>query len=328
MPTNLRSSITTDQILTGPAAPLPANVYLGTSTWTFPGWRGTIYRGEYKNAREFNQRCLEEYASIPWFRTMCIDSLFYNPPSPTTLERYAAQTPADFRWVSKVWERLTIISYPKHARYETYAGQRNPDFLNLELFKERVLPAYSNPAVRERTGPFVFQFAPFSESTMKYAEFTERLFNFLRLLPKEFEYATEIRNRELLTADYFQAVNETGVTHCFNHWNSMVSLKDQMLAAAKHGGIEASFFVARLLTPLGVSYEAAEKIFSPYSEIKAINPAMRNDVLTLIKRAVGLNKRVFVTANNKAEGNSALTMASIGGLLSEIVANSFRKIGP
>ena len=108
----------------------------------------------------------------------------------------------------------------------------------------------------------------------------------------------------------------------------MVSLKDQMLAAAKHGGIEASFFVARLLTPLGVSYEAAEKIFSPYSEIKAINPAMRNDVLTLIKRAVGLNKRVFVTANNKAEGNSALTMASIGGLLSEIVANSFRKIGP
>jgi hypothetical protein len=42
---------------------------------------------------------------------------------------------------------------------------------------------------------------------------------------------------------------------------------------------------------------------------------MRNDVLTIVKRAIATNKRAFITANNKAEGNSAITMASIGALV-------------
>lgn len=312
---DLSHTITPDELRSDEAARLSPRVFLGTSTWNFPGWKGVVYRREYKNARDFAERCLEEYASIPWFRTACIDSLFYTPPSPTTLERYAAQVPEDFRWVSKVWERITIISYPKHARYGVNAGQRNPDFLNSELFKDRVLSAYTDKRVRERTGPFVFQFAPFSSATMGYAEFTERLAEFLRGLPTEFEYAVEVRNRELLADTYFQALNEARVTHCFNHWNSMVPLKVQMQAAAAAGGLRADFYLARLLTPLGVSYEGAAKLFEPYDKVSRPNPQMRSDVVTFLKRAVATGKRAFVTANNKAEGNSALTMASIGSLL-------------
>jgi hypothetical protein len=92
----------------------------------------------------------------------------------------------------------------------------------------------------------------------------------------------------------------------------MCSIKEQMIAAARAGGLKADFFVARLLTPLGVSYEAAEKLFKPYDRVQRINPEMRNDVLTLVKRSIATNKRAFITANNKAEGNSAITMASIG----------------
>jgi uncharacterized protein YecE (DUF72 family) len=150
---------------------------------------------------------------------------------------------------------------------------------------------------------------------MHYSVFIEQLAEFLRQLPNEFEYAVEIRNKELLTKSYFQALNESKVTHCFNHWNSMVNLRAQMKAAADAGGLAADFYLGRLLTPLGVSYQGAEKIFEPYNAVTQPNPQMRTDVITLAKRAITTGKRVFVTANNKAEGNSALTMASIGKLL-------------
>jgi len=317
--TDFAHTLTPADLHSPKASNLPPNIFLGTSTWTFPGWRGTIYTRDYKSDRDFSQRCLEEYATIPWFRTACIDSLFYNPPSPTTLARYASQVPDSFRWVSKVWERITIISYPKHARYGANAGQANPDFLNAELFKDRVLRAYDDPAVRARTGPFVFQFAPFSSQTMSYAEFTERLAIFLAALPREFEYAVELRNRELLTPRYCQALNESGATHCFNHWCSMPGLRAQMKTIAECGGLQADFYVARLLTPLGVTYESAAKLFEPYDKVLRPNPQMRADVVTFAKRALSTGKRAFVTANNKAEGNSALSMATIGALvLSEI----------
>jgi uncharacterized protein YecE (DUF72 family) len=315
MTLELTSTISPEQLREPISTSLRSEIYLGTSTWAFPGWKGIVYHQPYKSEKDFTQNSLSEYATIPWFRTMCIDSLFYNPPSPSTLQRYAEQTPDYFRWVSKVWERITIISYPKHARYGTLAGQRNPDFLNAELFKERILSAYSDPLVRERTGPFVFQFAPFARSTMAYDEFIDRVAHFLRSLPTEFMYAVEIRNAELLSAQYFQALNESRVSHCFNHWNSMVPLKAQMIAAANAGGLRADFYVARLLTPLGISYEGAAKIFEPYSAVKQPNAQMRADVLTIAKRALATGKRAFITANNKAEGNSALTMASIGRLL-------------
>jgi uncharacterized protein YecE (DUF72 family) len=276
-----------------------------------------VYKKHYTSEKDFNQRCLEEYAEIPWFRTMCIDSLFYNPPSPSTLTRYAQQTPDYFRWVSKVWERITIVSYPKHARYGAYAGKPNPDFLNVALFKERILSAYDDPHVRQRTGPFVLQFAPFSERTLAYPEFIDRLASFLAQLPNEFQYAVEVRNKELLSKSYFQALNEAKVTHCFNHWNAMVPLKAQMVAAAQAGGLLADFYLARLLTPLGVSYEGAASIFEPYDTVKQPNPTMRADVVAIAKRALTTGKRAFITANNKAEGNSALTMASIGRCLTE-----------
>lgn len=304
------------------AQTLPNNIYLGTSTWTFPGWRGVVYRREYSSERDFSQRCLEEYAQIPWFRTACIDSLFYNSPSPTTLRRYAEQVPPHFRWVSKVWERITIHSYPKHARYGAQAGQKNPDFLNVSLFKDRVLSAYLDPVVRERTGPFVFQFAPFSPSTMPYDEFIARLAEFVRALPNDFEYGVEVRNGELLRQSYFDALNDAGVTHCFNHWSSMPPVRAQMQIAAQSGGLKADFFMARLLTPLGVTYQGAEKRFEPYDKVLEPNPQMRADMVAFCRRAISTGKRAFVTANNKAEGNSALTMATIGSLLVENIQAS------
>ncbi|HET8649265.1 MAG TPA: DUF72 domain-containing protein, partial [Gemmatimonadales bacterium] len=69
-------------------AAIPPLIRFGTSSWTYPGWRGLVYHREYP-ARGAAAAMLEEYARFPLFRTVGIDSTFYAPPTPATLQSYA-----------------------------------------------------------------------------------------------------------------------------------------------------------------------------------------------------------------------------------------------
>ena len=62
-------------------AQLPPSLYLGTSTWTYPGWTGLIYERPYPKTGA-TVRMLAEYARYPLFRTVGVDSFFYRPPTP------------------------------------------------------------------------------------------------------------------------------------------------------------------------------------------------------------------------------------------------------
>ncbi|MCB0337107.1 MAG: DUF72 domain-containing protein [Bdellovibrionales bacterium] len=297
------------------AKSIPHLIRFGTSTWTYEGWKGQVYQKHYRSDQDFKRNSLSEYASHAWFRTVGIDSFFYNPPKQEVLSSYAAQVPETFQWVSKVWEHLTIPKFPTHARYGTQKGQLNSDFLNAKLFEEAVLYKYRSPKIFEHTGPFVLQFPHIAPSVMSPDEFIERLHSFLQSLPRDFRYATEVRNKEYLQSSYFEALNQSKATHCFNHWSYMPCLKDQMKAAASAGGLSADFFVARILTPLGTSYQEAVDRFQPYRNLQCPLPDMRADVLTLTKRALQTNRTAFVIINNRAEGNAPLTIEAIGTAL-------------
>ena len=304
------------------AATLTLNIRFGTSTWAYPGWRGIVYQAEYKNEADFKKRCLSEYAACPLFRTVSLDSAFYRPPSASVLSRYAEQVPENFQWVAKVWERISIAIYPKHARYGAHAGQANPDFLNADLFSDKVLAPCLQNGLRRHCGPFIFQFATFPPEYLKRNDFIARLSEFFSRLPKGFRYACEIRNPELLARPYFDVLNQHGVTHCFNHWHIMPSLKFQMQQAALAGGLKTDFFVARLLTPSGVKYEEAVTLFKPYDRIKQPNPEMRADAARLVRRALQKHgpsgaTDAYILVNNRAEGNAPLTIDAILGLLVE-----------
>lgn len=295
------------------AEKLPSNIRFGTSSWTYPGWQGSVYQEHYKNERDLKQRCLEEYSRFPWFRTVGIDSSFYAPPSESTLEHYASQVPETFKWVSKVWDEITVPRFAKHARYGKRAGLENENFLDAEMFSASVLSAYEAPEVRKRTGPFVFQFQALGrELTSPPTVFLEKLDSFLEELSKDFQYAVEIRNKELLIPEYFATLNRHGTAHCFNHWTSMPPLKTQMTHAALAGGLDAPFFVSRVLTPLGVSYASAVKRFQPYNNIKQPNQNMRTDLVRLARRAIKRNIPAFIIVNNRAEGFSPGTIDAIG----------------
>lgn len=288
-------------------------IRFGTSSWTYPGWQGSVYHRHYPNETGFRSESLGEYCEFPWFRTVGIDSSFYGPPAISTLKRYKACVPRNFRWVSKAWEEITIPVYGRHKRYGAKAGMQNPNYLNADLFAAEFLSRYVDAGVLENTGPFVFQFQALPRPDQaRCGEFIEQLGSFLDKLPQDFQYAVEVRNPELLIPEYFSALRQTGTTHCFNHWTSMPPLVEQMQAAATGGGIEAEFFAARILTPIGTTYAEAVEKFSPYDSIKSAQPQMRADVLRLAKRALKRAVPVYVLVNNRCEGYAPGTIDAIG----------------
>ncbi len=284
-------------------------VRFGSSTWTYEGWQGQVYKRQYAKSK-FSQECLGEYCQFqykdePLFRTVGNDSTFYRPPTANQLRRYLNQIPEDFEMCFKVWEEITIPSYAKQARYGVKAGQPNPRFLDAQLFNDLVLAPYREAKFEPHAGPFIFEF---QRHGMSAEEFCSRLDGFFGQVPKEFRYAVEIRNAGLLGAEYRTVLERHGVAHVYNHWSYMPPLAEQ------HKRMEtftAPFTVLRLLTPLKISYEAAKKRAEPYNKIVGELPEMRQDTVSLVKQAVADNRRAFVLVNNRSEGNAPLTIQSL-----------------
>jgi len=293
-----------------PSSPL---VRFGTSTWAYKGWQGQVYKRQYAKST-FTRKCLEEYCQYqgqgePLFRTVGNDSTFYRPPTPNQLRHYLTQIPKDFQMCFKVWEEITIPTYAKHARYGVRTGQLNPHFLDAQLFKDFVLTPHCKARFEAHTGPFLFEF---QRHGMSANEFLGKLDQFLSQLPKHFIYAVEIRNASLLGPDYQRILEAHGVAHVYNHWSGMPSLAEQH---TRMQGFTAVFTVLRLLTPLGMSYEAAKKRAAPYTKIVEELPQMRRETVQLVRQALGAGLRSYVLVNNRAEGNAPLTVEGLVGML-------------
>jgi uncharacterized protein YecE (DUF72 family) len=294
------------------AAHLPEAIRFGTSSWTYPGWKGMVYQHDYPKTGA-SAAMLEEYARFPLFRTVGIDSTFYAPPTPEILQSYARVLPAGFRCVSKVWDRLTVHTFPK-ARYRAQGGERNPDFLNPEIFLDEVLrPAEAHFA--GHVGPFVFEFQTIGRSARLTAlDFANLLDQFFSRLPRELPYAVELRNQEFLTPPYFAVLREHNVAHVFNSWTRMPPVGEQIELP---GAFSAPFTVARILLRPGRTYSEAVDAFAPYDRIQDRNPELRRDIARLIRQAAALRIPAYVLVNNRAEGSAPITIAAVAQLLEE-----------
>lgn len=76
--------------------------YVGTSGWSYEGWRGAWYRGVPRS--RWLEHCAQRFTGIE------VDATFYRLQSRKTFERWRAATPPDFRFAIKAHHYLT------HAR--------------------------------------------------------------------------------------------------------------------------------------------------------------------------------------------------------------------
>jgi len=296
-------------------AAIPPEVRFGTSSWTYPGWKGLVYARDYP-ATGASADMLAEYARFPLFRTVGIDSSFYGPLTEKSLAGYAAALPPGFPCVSKVWDRITVHTFAQ-AREPNRAGQLNPDFLNAELFRSDVWDPLERHFAGHR-GPLVFEFQAIArQDKVSPQAFADRLDGFFGKLPPEGRYAVEVRNAEFLTPAYFAVLREHDVAHVLSSWTRMPSIGMQLELP---GALTASFLVARALLRPGRYYADAVDAFAPYDRIRDPNPELRDDLVRLVEAAERLRIPAYVLVNNRAEGSAPLTIAAVAGLLAERTA--------
>ena len=297
-------------------------VFIGTSSWKYPGWRGTLYdearyvwRGRFSKTR-FDRFCLAEYAEI--FSTVSVDAAYYKFPDQRFWEGLVPHVPLNFLFSLKVTDEITVKRFPNLRRFGARAGQSNPNFLNADLFASGFLAACE--PFRQNIGLLILEFSRFQPNDFSRGrDFVEALDTFLGRLPKGWRYGVEIRNRHFLHDAYFSTLARRGAAHVYNSWADMPPVSEQLALAGSR--TNPDFSGARFLLKPGRRYEDAVKLFSPYDRVKEPYPEGRRAAADLIQRAKtdGLRTKAFIYVNNRFEGNA---LESIGAILDQVEAGA------
>lgn len=287
------------------AARLPGALAFGTSSWAFPGWAGLVYPSGLSGTA-LSRDGLRHYARHPLLRTVGVDRSYYAPIPLDDLRAWAGQLPEGFRCCLKA--PATVVSRLAPAHGGSSRGGANPDFLSVDrLVADLLEPLYV--AFYPQTGPIVLEFPPGAREPRQPPEaFLERLDAFVAGLPREFEYAVELRDAALLGPAYRALLTRHGLAHTYNYWSAMPGLARQAAAVPPEDG---PFTVVRLLLRPGTWYEGQRDRFKPFNRLVEPDEAMRDEVVQLTARALARGRRVYVLVNNKAEGSSPLTVEAL-----------------
>ena len=289
------------------AARSSSKLYLGTSSWYFPGWAGFVYDRAAPEAK-ISREGLRAYSQHPLLRSVSIDRAFYQPLNIGDYTRYATQVGDDFRFTVKAYRGLTDPQME---------GARNPLFLDADYAREAILKPFLD-GCGAKAGVWVMQFSPDLPRRARFSpsDFAERLGAFLHALQSPIPVAVEIRDSELLMPQYFSALKANGAVHCVNVHPTGLSVIEQV----KRIGHRPEPLVIRWMLQAGFAYEEAREKYMPFDKLVDEDPNTRAAVAKLARRALDAGGSVYVIANNKAEGSAPLTLFK----LAEVIAGEAR----
>lgn len=160
-----------------------------------------------------------------------MDRTYYRPMTAAQFATRAEQVPDTFRFLAKAHEYCTLNRVSDHPRYGTRRGQQNSLFLDPQYATREFVGPFMD-GLQDRPAPLLFQFSPQDFTQLGGPEhFVERLFQFLDALPHGPLYAVELRNAELFTPEYVDALSAAGACHCLNGHPSMPPFRDQATLA-------------------------------------------------------------------------------------------------
>ncbi|MCG7402346.1 MULTISPECIES: DUF72 domain-containing protein [Caballeronia] len=285
---------------------LPDAIHLGTSTWSFPGWRGIVYGDDYSNTK-LSRDGLTAYSAHPLLKSVSIDRSFYAPLSLADYARHASQVPAHFRFIVKAPASVTD-AFIRGERGTP--GAENPAFLNAQIaIDEFVTPCIGG--LGEKAGALVFQFSPLPDAMIvEPARFIERLSAFLQTLPPlegDACYAVEIRDAAMLTPRFIRALRDANVRYCIGVHARMPDVRRQAKALALLDEEKMGPLIVRWSLHSGFKYEQAKAKYEPFDKIVDEDLDTRQALAELAARYAIAGQPVVIAANNKAEGSAPLT---------------------
>ena len=291
---------------------LPTDIRLGTSSWFFPGWRGLVYEGVYPQVA-LSKQGLAAYGQIPLLRTVSLDRTFYAPISTVQYQRYAQQVPDHFSFVVKA----PAIVCDAVMRDEEGRGKvPNPHFLDAAIAaREFVVPCLEG--LGAKAGPLVFQVSPLPRGLVEEAAtLVDRLAAFFAALPKELGkyrplYALELRNAELLTPRLIRMLASAGVRYCVGLHDRMPEVERQAAALKALDGDTPGPLVVRWNLHRGFLYQAAKQRYEPFDRLVDEDGETRRTLARMAADAFKARQKVWITANNKAEGSAPLSLLKL-----------------
>ncbi len=284
------------------ASRTPKNLHFGTSSWSFPGWVGSVYSQLYSTA-VLARHGLSAYAKHPLLNSVSLDSTFYRAMPAEQLARYAAEVPDDFRFIVKAYSGLTTA--PESARASRLTGE--PVFLDAD-FAARAVVQPVVAGLGSKLGAVLFQFSPLGSAYTRAPEtFAQRLEAFLTALPSGPTYAVELRDPQILGSRYERALSVAGAVHCRSVHSRMPPVDEQV-----SGSEDARRpLVVRWMLHPGDDYESAGARYAPFDRIIEPDELNRGRIARMIRTALSAGRDVHVVAANNAEGSAPLTVLEL-----------------
>src|SRR5437868_7310074 len=161
-------------------------LWIGTSGWTYDGWRGPFYP-----ATVPKKDWLAWYARQ--FPSTEINGSFYRTPSLEAVRAWRDQTPKDFIFA---WKASKFITHWKRLT-EKCAN-------SIELMETRL------QALSPKVEAVLFQLPP------QFSKNRDRLDAFLKMLPPRYSYAFEFRHKSWYDDDILELLHRRDVSLCLS----------------------------------------------------------------------------------------------------------------
>lgn len=158
-------------------------IYIGTSGWSYPHWKGTFYPVHIKDSDE-----LSFYAQK--LLSVEINNSFYHLPSAKIFRDWRSSTSKNF------------IFAVKASRYITHLKKLKTDDDGLKLFLKHAR------YLKEKLGPILFQLPPGWKLNL------ERFEMFLKKLPKKHRYTFEFRNHSWFDERVYELLRQYNCAFC------------------------------------------------------------------------------------------------------------------
>jgi len=157
------------------------NVHIGTMGWSYSFWKKTFYPADL-DSKEF----LKYYSTK--FDTVEVNNTFYKIPNQKIILSWKEQTPTKFIFSIKFPRKITHFKMLKNTVEDTEFFLKTIKLLNQKL------------------GPLLIQL-PHNFTIKKFSILIEYLDN----LPKNYQYAIEIRNKKLIIEKLLQNLKENNI---------------------------------------------------------------------------------------------------------------------
>lgn len=170
------------------------NLYLGTCSWNHRDWVWEFYPRN-SHPKDF----LKFYAKQ--FNSVEINSTWYQIPEEATIKKWCEAVPKDFIFALKVPRVIT------HEKILENCQDELKQFL------------YMVDKLENKLGPLLFQFPSYFTKSYR-----DQLTSFIKVLPKGYKFAIEIRDKNFLGQEFYNLLNRHNIALVLTSYSRMPRL--------------------------------------------------------------------------------------------------------